>query len=101
LQPDAVLVSHCSADVLNQPLDFRGRGAAGIDDEVGVLLRYLGAPDRKALQTRCLDQPRRVIAGRVPEYRSAARQPDRLGRLAPREQRLDVRYAGLRVRRET
>ena len=50
------------------------------------------AADPRALQPRLLDQPARVIAGRIAEHRAAARLAERLGCVAPGEHRLQRRH---------
>ena len=42
LQADALLPLHRRAHLVQQPLDVGGRGTAGVDDEVGVLLGDAG-----------------------------------------------------------
>jgi hypothetical protein len=66
------------AHVLDQRLDVGGARRAVIDDEIGVLLRDRRVADAKSLQARALDEPRRVIARRIGEYRAAAPLADGL-----------------------
>src|SRR5258706_9487268 len=75
---------------LDQPLDVgRAAGAAGIDDEVGVLLRDARAAFGRLLQPAGLDQLRRGLAlGGIAEHAARVRQLQRLRGAALGEQRL-------------
>src|SRR3569832_2223894 len=72
-------------DVCNQGLDVGGACGAGVDDEIGVLGRDAGPTDTNAFQSRGLDEPRRVIAGRIAKHRAAARETDGLRGVAALE----------------
>src|SRR3569623_1079141 len=75
-------------DVCNQGLDVGGACGAGVDDEIGVLGRDAGPTDTNAFQSRGLDEPRRVIAGRIAKHGAAARETDGLRGVAALEQLL-------------
>src|SRR3569832_1478176 len=75
-------------DVCNQGLDVGGACRAGVDDEIGVLGRDAGPTDTNAFQSRGLDEPRRVIAGRIAKHGAAARETDGLRGVAALEQLL-------------
>ena len=67
--------------VQDQRLDVGGAGGAVVDDEIGVLLGHRRIADAKAFEPRRFDQPRRMLARRVGEHRSAAPLADRLASL--------------------
>ena len=71
--------------------------ALRIHDEVRVLLRDARVADREALEAAGLDQPRRMVAGRVAEHAARVRHRQRLRRDALREQLANPRPRGLRV----
>src|SRR5690606_40977161 len=60
LELDAEPLGDAPSHRLDQPLDVLGCRAAGVHDEVRVLLGNLRAADREALQSRALDQRARV-----------------------------------------
>src|SRR5688500_8836243 len=71
LQRHAARVEDRLARRADQRVDVFGRGAPGVDDEVRVLLADLRPALLAALQPGLLDQPARVVAGRVLEDRAA------------------------------
>src|SRR5690606_20026586 len=75
------------AYALDQRLDVGGRRTPGVQNEVRVLLRDHGAADALALHAGLLDEPARVVAGRIAEHRAAARRAHGLHLAALREQR--------------
>src|SRR5690606_17170830 len=70
-----------------QSLDISCPGRAGVNDEIGMFLGNAGAADAVSLESAGFDEPRRVIAFRIPEYRAAVRQVDRLRRAPFGQQR--------------
>src|SRR5205807_4848828 len=71
----------------DEALEVGGARLSVVDDEVGVLLGYRGAPDAKALEAGRLDEARGVVSRRVGEHRAAAPLADRLRGPAPLEER--------------
>src|SRR5205823_13075983 len=70
----------------DEALEVGGARLSVVDDEVGVLLGYRGAPDAKALEAGRLDEARGVVSRRVGEHRAAAPLADRLRGPAPLEE---------------
>src|SRR5882757_5907794 len=62
----------------DQRLDIRRKRVPMVDNEVRVLLRHRRIADAKTLETGAFDQPCRVIARGIGEYRSAAPLADGL-----------------------
>src|SRR5439155_25270252 len=99
-QLEAEAFVHGVARVLDQRLDVRStRLSLRVDDEIRVFLRDSSAADLMALEPAGLDEARRVVAGRVAEYRAGIRKLERLLRDALREQLLDARSGAFRVTR--
>jgi hypothetical protein len=67
----AALVEHAPAHLLAQLLDVGSGGGAGVDQEIGVLLRDLRAADLQAAAAGSIDQLPRLVAGRIGEGRAA------------------------------
>src|SRR5213082_3487548 len=84
---DAVHACDRLAHMGDEALEVGGARLSVVDDEVGVLLGYRGAPDAKALEAGRLDEARGVVSRRVGEHRAAAPLADRLRGPAPLEER--------------
>src|SRR5204863_448045 len=84
---DAVHARDRLAHMGDEALEVGGARLSVVDDEVGVLLGYRGAPDAKALEAGRLDEARGVVSRRVGEHRAAAPLADRLRGPAPLEER--------------
>src|SRR6185437_5864519 len=90
IEGDARALAHAPAHFLAQPLDIGGGGAAGVDQEIGVLLRDHRAAAHEAAAAGAVDQLPCLVTGRVGEGRAAGAGADRLRRLA---RRLDLGHA--------
>src|SRR5213082_488307 len=84
---DAVHARDRLAHMGDEALEVGGARLPVVDDEVGVLLGYRGAPDAKALEAGRLDEARGVVSRRVGEHRAAAPLAYRLRGPAPLEER--------------
>src|SRR4029077_19013197 len=87
---DAIHARDGLAHVPDEALEVLRARLSVIDDEVGVLLRYRGVTDAKALESRGLDEARGMIARWIGEHRATAPLTDRLRGLALREQLLHL-----------
>src|SRR5262249_13701122 len=87
---DAGLLDDAAPHLLAEAFEIGGGGVAGIDEEVRVLLRDLGAAAREAAAAGTVDQLPGLVAGRGGEGRAAGAGADRLARLA---RRLDLGHA--------
>src|SRR5204863_31437 len=83
---DAVHARDRLAHMGDEALEVGGARLSVVDDEVGVLLGYRGAPDAKALEAGRLDEARGVVSRRVGEHRAAAPLADRLRGPTPVEE---------------
>src|SRR2546429_1181748 len=84
---DAVHARARLAQMGDEALEVGGARLSVVDDEVGVLLGYRGAPDAKALEAGRLDEARGVVSRRVGNPGAAAPLADRLRGPAPLEER--------------
>ena len=73
---------HAAAHFLAQPFEVGGGGAAGVDQEVAVLLRYLRAAAGQAAAAGGIDQLPGLHVGRIAERRTAGARAHRLRCLA-------------------
>ena len=89
-QVHTLLGQHRRMHVINDRLDVRRRGAAQVDDEVDVLDRYLRAADSESLQSAGLDEPCRMITGRIAKYGAGIGLAERLGGDAAGQEFLDL-----------
>src|SRR5208282_2142322 len=89
LQHDVIHRFDRALNVEHHRFDVARARRAVIDDEIGVLEGHRRISDPKALQTRGLDEARRMIARRIREHRTAAPFADGLRLLAPFEQLAD------------
>src|SRR6185436_17470223 len=89
LECDAHLAFHGLLNQDDQFFDIVGKCVALVDDEVGMLERYLRCADTHSLQSTGFDQSSGVIPRRVAEYRSRVGLTQRLAGDAARQEVLD------------
>jgi hypothetical protein len=82
LQIHTKLLQNGLVGSLHKSENVGGAGVINIDDEVCVFVRDFGTPNPVAFQTRRLDEPAGVIAGRIGEDAAQAANSIGLGCLA-------------------
>src|SRR6185437_15632034 len=81
---DAGRLEDAAPDLLAEAFEVGGRRAAGVDEEIGVLLGDLRAAAREAAAAGAVDQLPRLVARRIGEGRAAGAGADRLAGFARR-----------------